>query len=220
MLPDFKYEREAWLKGFKFVAGADEVGRGALAGPLVAGAVVFEKARIFAPMQGDPLINDSKKLSPRQREEATGWIKKNALAWGVGEVSVSFINKYGIVKATQRAFREAVRGCNRRLGEDREIDFLLVDAFYVPYTRGLRRKYQLPVIKGDEKSISIAAASIVAKVYRDSLMAKLAGGPLAKYGWEKNKGYGTRDHQEAIRKYGIVQLHRKSFVSKLQPAGL
>ncbi|OGY08731.1 MAG: ribonuclease HII [Candidatus Blackburnbacteria bacterium RIFCSPHIGHO2_01_FULL_43_15b] len=216
-LPDFSYEKKVWRKGFRFVAGADEVGRGAFAGPLVAAAVVFPSSRVMREISPRRLvemtavrIDDSKKLTAKQREKAAEWVKKNALAWGVGEVNVATINRLGIVKATQIAFRKAIKQCGN-------VDFLLVDAFYVPYTKGLRRKNQLAIIKGDEKSISIAAASIIAKVYRDNLMSSLARSDLARLGayrWDKNKGYGTRDHREAIRKHGITRLHRKLFVKK------
>lgn len=96
----------------------------------------------------------------------------------------------------------------------KSIDFLLIDAFYLPYTKGLRRKNQLAIIKGDQKSFSIAAASIIAKVYRDNLMVKLSR-KYEKYGWRKNKGYGTKKHIQAIKKWGITRLHRKQFLSKL-----
>jgi len=208
-----------------------------LAGPVVAGAVIFvPKSSKNRSVQGVALkgvvnradlgviINDSKKLGPAQRRKADSWIKENCLGWGIGEAPVSFINKHGIVSATRLAFRRAITECNRKLTLDsrhRIVDFLLVDAFYVPYTRGLRRKNQLAIIKGDQKSISIAAASIIAKVYRDNLMSSLAryqtvsGFAGSKYGWERNKGYGTREHQTAIRRWGPTRLHRKRFVRKL-----
>lgn len=180
----------------------DEVGRGSFAGPVVAGTVAFSP-----DLKVGVKINDSKKLTPRQREIANKWIKNNALAWGIGEAGVGKINKFGIKKATEIAFRKAINNCKP------EINFLLIDAFFVPYVRGLRRKNQLPIINGDEKSLSIAAASIIAKVYRDNLMASLAKKPkYRKYKWQKNKGYGTKEHQKAIRRYGVTKLHRKLFV--------
>ena len=206
-LPNLKFEKQAWEKGFKLVAGADEVGRGALAGPLVAAVVIFPLsfARSLLAKLNASKINDSKKLSPNQREKAEKWIKENSLAWGIGEINVAFINKHGIAKATRAAFRKALK----HLGAD----FLLVDAFYVPYTNGIKRKNQLAIIKGDEKSISIAAASIIAKVYRDKLMSRLARRDLAKlkhYGWKKNKGYGTKTHREAIKKTRSYSTTQKS----------
>lgn len=214
-LPTFKYEKKLWKRGFRFIAGADEVGRGALAGSVVAGAVVFSRfANLQALKDSNIRINDSKKLSAKQREKASKWIKANALSWGIGEASVAVINKLWIGKATKMAFRKAVAGCNIHNSQF-SIQYLLIDAFYLPYTRGLRRKNQLAIIKGDQKSISIAAASIIAKVYRDNLMVKLSR-KYKKYGWEKNKGYGTKQHQQAIKKWGITRLHRRLFVRRLR----
>lgn len=208
--PDFEFERKFWEKGFSAVGGIDEVGRGSLAGPVVAGCAVFSKKII---RESIPVaIDDSKKLTPRQREKADRWIRSNALGWGIGEAAAGIINRLGIVKATQMAFRRAVREAQGRTG----IDFLLIDAFYAPYVKGLRRKNQKAIIKGDTKSVSIAAASIIAKVYRDKLMLKLSKNPKYKrYGWGRNKGYGTGEHRTAIRKFGITRLHRKDFVKSI-----
>lgn len=210
-IPHFSFEKKLWKRGYRFVAGADEVGRGSWAGPVVAAAVVFDKDLIAQLSNNLPVqIDDSKKLNPKQREKAAVWIKKNALSWGIGKVPASTINRFGIVKATKMAFRRAIKETNKRV-EAGKIDFLLVDAFYVPYTKGLRRKNQKAIIHGDAKSISIAAASIIAKVYRDKLMRKL-GRKHKVYDWGRNKGYGTVKHQEAIKKYGLTRLHRKEFV--------
>ena len=206
ILPDFKFERSLWKVGYKVVAGVDEVGRGCFAGSVVTGCVAFEKDTNIP----DPItINDSKKLRPRQREIAAVWIKKNALTWGIGEASVSEINRLGMGKATKIAFRRAIAQAQKKAN----IDFLLIDAFYIPYVSGLRRKNQKAIIDGDEKSISIAAASIIAKVYRDKKMQTLGkAAKFKKYGWGRNKGYGTREHQNAIRDHGITRHHRKVFV--------
>lgn len=183
------------------IAGVDEVGRGCFAGPVVAGCVAFWQ------IPNNIKINDSKKLNPKQRERAAFWIKRNALCYGIGKASVAEINKLGIKKASEIAFRRAIKNCNKR------IDYLLIDAFYIPYIKGLRRKNQKPIIKGDNKSVSIAAASIIAKVYRDKLMTKLAQNPkYKKYNWDKNKGYGTLAHRKAIQNNGISRMHRKKFV--------
>ena len=153
------------------------------------------------------IINDSKKLSPKRREIADKWIRKNALAFGIGSASVAQINKVGIKKASEIAFRKAIKNCGV------EIDYLLIDAFFIPYVKGLRRKNQKPIIKGDTKSVSIAAASIIAKVYRDKLMMDLGKkSKYRKYKWVKNKGYGTLEHRNAIKKYGLTRQHRKKFV--------
>jgi len=214
--PNFHFENSVWKRGYGLVAGLDEVGRGAFAGPVVSGCVVFErnfsknKNSIFATQKLNGIkIDDSKKLSAKQREEASNWIKENALTWGIGEASAREIDKLGIVKATNRAMRRAIGNANQRLHDP--IQFLLIDAFYLPYAKGIPRPVkrkrihkvnekwrsnlssglQKAIVKGDEKSYSIAAASIVAKVYRDEIMVNLSRGCIFNYyGWEKNKGYG------------------------------
>lgn len=237
------FENKVIKKGFGVIAGADEVGRGSLSGPVVAGCVIFNKkqlAVISADMVGRnneiPLINDSKKLSEKQRILADSWIRKNALSYGFGKASVNEVNKRGIVKAAHSAFRRAVSIAQRT--NNIRVEYLLIDAFYIPNIKGLpipkNRPYlvnkinkqqntqaidgrQMAIIKGDEKSFTIACASIIAKVYRDKLMQRLAKNlKYKKYEWEKNKGYGTKDHINAIKKYGITNLHRKLFVRKIQ----
>lgn len=219
MLPTFSYEKRLWRRGFRVVAGSDEVGRGAWAGPIVASAVVFNLQRVAvspaSPIsrseQALLMIDDSKRMNPRERERAVAWIKENCLGWGIGEVSVSVINRLGMAKATKMAFRRAI---GQLINKSIRPDFLLVDAFYVPYTKGLRRKNQKAIVRGDQKSISIAAASIIAKVHRDGLMKRLACKHRV-YGWGRNKGYGTLEHQRAIKKHGLTRLHRKQFVSNV-----
>lgn len=210
------------------IAGADEVGRGAFAGPVVAGAVVFDSETGLAlssripllrdgqkdAILGHPKIDDSKKLTARQREVASAWIKQNALAWGIGSASVSRIDKHGLTKATHFAFRSAIYGIQSKLAKP--INYLLIDAFLVPNVRGIRRQNQYPIIGGDGKSFSIAAASIIAKVHRDQLMVSLGKKPhYSKYFWPSNKGYGTKVHREAIKNHGICRFHRKIFIRKL-----
>lgn len=202
ILPNFSFEKPVWKKGFKAIAGVDEVGRGSFAGPVVAGCVVFSPE---VKIPKEIVINDSKLVSPKRRLIASDWIKGNAISWGIGEGSVAQINKFGIKKATEIAFRKAIKKVSP--------DYLLIDAFYIPYVKGLRRKNQMAIVKGDTKSLSIAAASIIAKVYRDKLMTALSKKPkYKKYKWGKNKGYGTRLHRNAIKKYGITKYHRKDFV--------
>ncbi|OGM13157.1 ribonuclease HII [Candidatus Woesebacteria bacterium RIFCSPLOWO2_01_FULL_39_23] len=232
--PNFKFERVLWKKGFKIVAGADEVGRGCFAGPVVAATVVFtpyvtKGLKNLRTEEQKIRIDDSKKLSAKQRETADKWIRDNCMAFGIGVATVTEINKRGLSKATASAFRRAVSAINKV--QEKRVDYLLVDAFYTPYIRGLRNARmqfrkdrrtgtvhdlharQLAIIHGDEKSFSIASASIIAKVYRDKLMTKLSNRPnYKKYGWDKNKGYGTKIHQEAIKKYGVSRLHRKKFI--------
>ncbi|OGM02510.1 hypothetical protein A2115_00810 [Candidatus Woesebacteria bacterium GWA1_41_8] len=206
---DFSFEKPLWNKGFGAVAGVDEVGRGCFAGPVVAGCVVFARNSKFRFTNKEIRIDDSKKLTPRQRLRADGWIRQNAASWGIGEAPVSLINRLGMGKATKVAFRRAIAAAQKKL----TINYLLIDAFYIPWVKGLRRKNQKAIINGDEKSFTIAAASIIAKVYRDGLMENLSKNKRFKiYGWENNKGYGTKKHRQAIKKYGLTRYHRKAFV--------
>ncbi len=194
--PTLRLEKSLWKTGLRYVAGLDEVGRGCFAGPVAVGAVIFP--RNFQMIDG---LADSKLLKPRQREKLTEIIKEQALAWSVAEISVTNINKVGIGKATQMAFRKAIKLL------EKTPDFILIDAFYIKH---LNRKRQRPVQDGDKICASISAASIIAKVYRDQLMKKLHK-KYPQYGFAKHKGYGTKQHQEAIRKYGLTRIHRKSF---------
>ncbi len=191
-----QYELQLWEQGFKLICGIDEVGRGCFAGPVVAGAVIFPQG-ISLP-EG---IADSKLLKPKTREELAEEIKKVALAWSVGEIDVPSINKFGIGKATQMAFLQAVNNLSKIP------DFLVIDAFFID---NIDRKIQKPIKNGDKLSVSIAAASIVAKVYRDNLMVK-EHKKYPVYGFDQHKGYGTKLHQDAIKKHGLSELHRTSF---------
>lgn len=194
--PTLQIEKKLWNSGYHYIAGLDEVGRGSFAGPVVVGAVVFPKDILIT--EG---IADSKLLKPRQREKMAVWITNNAKCYSIAEISVRDINNLGIGKATEKAFRKAVRSLNPKA------DFVLIDAFYISH---LNRKRQKAVKDGDKICASISAASIIAKVYRDKLMKKLDKKYPA-YGFAKHKGYGTKYHQEAIRKYGLSRIHRKSF---------
>lgn len=197
--PTFIVEQALRQKGFKFIAGVDEVGRGAFAGPLVAAAVILPVN--FLPPDD---FADSKKLRPSRRREIANFILEKSISWSVAEVSPAIIDKIGLGKASQLAFRKAINSL------DVMPDFVLVDAFYIKYLRGLTIKRQEAIIKGDERSITIAAASIIAKVHRDKIMKRLAlKYPL--YHFAKNKGYGTASHREVIKKYGLTSIHRKSF---------
>jgi len=236
--PDFNFEKKIWKKGFKFIAGCDEVGRGCFAGPVVAAAVVFSrdierktKEEIIINNK-KVIINDSKKLTPQRRETADLWIRKNVLALGIGEVSASEINRVGMARSTKKAFRKAISNANTMLKkadfQHSNIDYLLLDAFFVPYVRGLplrkraakrgkvsnnKNVRQFAIIHGDEKSFSIASASIIAKVYRDTLMIKIGERKRYKrYDWVNNKGYASKKHQEGIFKYGTTGYHRKQFI--------
>lgn len=196
IFPTLTIEQDLWQKGFKFVCGLDEVGRGCFAGPVVVGAVVFPPG-VLLPKG----VADSKLLKPEQREKIAVEIKKTALTWSLGEISVRDINQMGIGQATQKAFRKAIKNLSVKA------DFVLIDAFYVEH---FSRKRQRPVRGGDKICASISAASIVAKVYRDHLMEKLHE-KYPQYGFAKHKGYGTKEHQEALKKHGLSKIHRKSF---------
>lgn len=196
IIPTLQEEQLLWNSGFLNVCGLDEVGRGCFAGPVVTGAVIF-KSDSKIP-EG---IRDSKLLKPETRKKLLQEIKDNCLAWSIGQSSVELINELGIVGATQKAFYQSVQNLNI------PPDFLLIDAFFID---GIDKTKQKPIIHGDALCISIAAASIIAKVYRDELMEKLAL-QYPEYGLEKHKGYGTKQHRDAIKKYGLKDIHRKSF---------
>ena len=183
----------------EFICGIDEVGRGPLAGPVVAGAVVLPKdCRIL-------YINDSKQLSENKREELYEIIKEQAVAWAVGYASPERIDEINILQATYEAMRQAVGALSPRP------DILLNDAVTIP----LLDIQQIPIIKGDAKSISIGAASIMAKVTRDRLMMEYDK-VYPEYGFVGNKGYGSSGHMEALRKYGPTPIHRKSFLKNME----
>ncbi|MEN9406960.1 MAG: hypothetical protein RLZZ455_176 [Candidatus Parcubacteria bacterium] len=206
--PSFEEEYKKWKEGY-LVAGVDEVGRGAFAGPLVVGAVVFPPL-FHADNTAQKIlheVNDSKLLSPKKREELSVVIKEHARLITIVEVSVRVIDKVGIGKANQIGFRKAI--CNlRKLAEHTPL-FVLLDGFSAPYAMG-GVKNQMAIIKGDQKSLSIAAASIIAKVHRDNYM-KLLRGEYAKYQFAKHKGYGTVLHRDLLKKYGLSRLHRSTF---------
>src|SRR3990167_8107893 len=195
-LPDFSFEKSLRSQGFSKIAGIDEVGRGSWAGPLVAAGVVLPVN--FVIPKG---FSESKSISPQKRVEFAYLIKKAAISISIAEVQAGVIDKIGITKATNKAFRLVAKRLNP------QPDFFLLDAFYIKH---FPKKKQLAIVKGDESSVSIAAASIVAKVYRDSLMVKLSK-THPQYGFSKHKGYGTRLHQDAIRTYGFTEIHRVSY---------
>lgn len=191
------------------IVGIDEAGRGALAGPIVAGACV-----LIPELETHPLIRDSKKLSPQQREEAFGWIQ-NHCTFGYGIVEASVIDAEGILEATEKAMNDAVakltlslklKTKNCKLPEF----YLLVDGrdkFWFNYPHS-------SVIEGDSKEPCISAASIIAKVTRDRLMIERAT-TFPEYGFEKHKAYGSEEHREAILKYGPCSEHRKTFLRNI-----
>lgn len=182
---------------YSYICGIDEAGRGPLAGPVVAGAVILPRdARIL-------YINDSKKLSEKKREELFDVICSEALAYGIGVVSPERIDEINILQATYEAMREAINKL------DITPDILLNDAVTVPEVN-IR---QVPIIKGDAKSMSIAAASILAKVTRDRMMLEYDA-VYPEYGFARHKGYGTKQHTDALVKYGACPIHRRTFIKK------
>ncbi|MBI2195762.1 MAG: ribonuclease HII [Candidatus Levybacteria bacterium] len=213
ILPNFSEESKLWKKRFKYVIGVDEVGRGAFAGPVSAAAVVFECQTEELSELG---INDSKLLKPRQRKKLSKLIQDGSMAYSIATVGVPAINKTGIGKATQTAFRKAIGDVLAQLSKNTEYSILdtkyyvLADGFHIKYVKKIGLKNQKAIVKGDRISISIAAASIIAKVHRDLLMKK-ASRKYPKYGLGRNKGYGTKEHREAIKKYGLLKIHRTSF---------
>ena len=188
-----KYERE--YSKYGYICGIDEVGRGPLAGPVVAGAVIL-------PKDCDILyINDSKKLSAAKREELYDVIMEKAVAVGIGMVGPGRIDEINILQATYEAMREAISNLQIKP------DILLNDAVTIP---GVNVR-QVPIIKGDAKSISIGAASIIAKVTRDRLMEEYDK-VFPEYGFASNKGYGSAEHIKALKEIGPTPIHRKSFI--------
>lgn len=187
-----QYERK--FPDAKFICGIDEVGRGPLAGPVMAGAVILPKDCEIL------YINDSKQLSEKKREELSLEIKEKAICYSTAIATPERIDEINILQATYEAMRAAVAG----LSEAPEI--LLNDAVTIP---GLEMQ-QVPIIKGDASSVSIAAASIIAKVERDHMMEEYDK-LYPEYGFASNKGYGSQAHIEAIKKYGLTPIHRRSF---------
>ncbi len=202
-LPDLAHEREAWTAGSRIVAGVDEVGRGALAGPVVAAAVVFDPERI---PEG---LDDSKRLTERRREELAVQIRATAVCHAVARVEAEEIDRINILRATLAAMRQAADAL------DPEADLLLIDG-NTPLPKWPRG--QRTIVGGDAVSASIAAASIIAKVARDSLMRDLDA-VWPGYGFAGHVGYGTKTHREAIERLGPCPIHRRTFRG-VEQAGL
>jgi ribonuclease HII len=206
-LPTFEYETPLWKQKY-LVIGIDEVGRGALAGPVGVGAVCFDPSK-FKLLQNLG-INDSKKLSAPKREKLSEEIKNSVLAYSVQFSPVTVIDSEGIVSAVNAAIRVAVEEIQINLAT--KLTFhLLLDAFELPNVIGKSITGQTAIVKGDAKSISIAAASILAKVQRDSDMIQLSES-YRPYDWAQNKGYGTLYHLNAIKLHGPTSHHRKLYI--------
>lgn len=188
-------EEKLWDQGYKQVCGVDEVGRGSFAGPVVVGAVIFSPN--YKIPEG---LADSKLLKSKIREELDIKIKESCLGWSIAEISLDVINEVGIGEATQLAFLSSIKLITP------QPDFVIIDAFLIKNYAG----EQQAVASGDKLSVSIAASSIIAKVYRDNLMVNLHA-KCPEYGFDVHKGYGTKAHRDAIKIHGLSNLHRKSF---------
>lgn len=194
--PTWKMESGLWQRGYQHVAGIDEVGRGAWAGPIVAAGVIFENQK---QIKG---LKDSKKIPAKKRELLVEEIKASALAWTVEVIDNTIIDEIGVGKANALVIDKVINGLTIRP------QYLLIDKASVA-----KYKIMIPwetIIKGDAKVFSIAAASILAKVARDKMMLKLAQ-KYPGYGFDLHKGYGTKLHQEMLAKHNICQIHRKSY---------
>ena len=192
------YENEAKNKGFNSICGVDEAGRGPLAGPVCAAAVILKDNQIIE------CVNDSQKLSEKKREAHFDVIKNEVLAYSIAFATVEEIEEMNILNATMLAMKRAVEGLSVKA------DYALIDGNRFP-PLDIQGEY---VVKGDAKSMSIAAASILAKVSRDRLCYEYAE-KYPMYGFDKHKGYGTKAHTEAILKYGPCEIHRMSFLKKI-----
>ena len=177
-----------------YIAGVDEVGRGSLVGPVFAAAVILKKKL------DKKKLKDSKKLTKKKREKLEKYIKKNSY-WSIGSASIKEIEKMNILNASMLAMKRAIKKLQKKP------KIVLIDGNQIPQIKNYNLKY---VIKGDQKIPEISAASIVAKVSRDRLITKMSK-KFIKYYWNKNAGYGTKDHLSAIKKFGVTKYHRKTF---------
>ena len=198
----WEYEEKAWANGYGSVCGVDEAGRGPVAGPVCAAAVILPAGIVI---EG---LNDSKKLSEKKREKLFDEITENALAWSVSLVDERVIDEINILQATYEAMRQAIEKLNPQPA------VLLNDAVRIPQVA----IQQVPIIKGDAKSVSIAAASIVAKVTRDRMMEQYEE-VFPGYGFARNKGYGSKEHIEALQTMGPTAIHRRSFIGHFVKEG-
>jgi ribonuclease HII len=202
MFPNFREEKKLWKKGFKKIAGLDEAGRGPLAGPVVAAAVIIkpirEIRRKFAEI-GD--IKDSKKLTPKKRNELYKILIRNSqIEWGIGKVSEKVIDKINILEATKLAMKKAIQKLKRKP------DFLILDGNFKINSKIIQKSIK----KADGKVVSCSCASIIAKVYRDKIMEKLHK-KYPRYSFDKHKGYPTKYHLKKLRKFGPCKIHRETF---------
>jgi len=194
----FEFDKEFKKEGYNIICGVDEAGRGPLAGPVYACAIIMKEDFII------PEVNDSKKLTEKKREALYDIILENALDWSVASVSEKEIDEINILNATMKAMDMAI------LGLKVVPDLALIDG---NQNRGIKQNNKT-IIKGDSKSYNIAAASIIAKVTRDRFIIKMDE-LYPQYGFKKHKGYGTKEHIENIRKYGSCEIHRRTFLKNI-----
>lgn len=200
-MPTYDLERALRAEGYTAVCGVDEAGRGPLCGPVVAAACILPDGLDI------PELNDSKKLTPKKRDILFDLIKENAIAYGIAEGTVEEINELNILEADLLAMRRAINGLHTPDGKPYSADFALIDG-------NIDRDFQIParaVVKGDSRSMSVAAASILAKVTRDRMCAEMDRA-YPQYGIAKHKGYGTKEHMAALRAYGPSPIHRRKFI--------
>ena len=201
--PTFKFEKTIISSDKRYIAGIDEAGRGTLAGPVTVGAIILKITSANEKSLMNIGINDSKKIAPKKRQELYEYIISNSISFSIGYSTESEIDNIGINNAIQLAISRALKNLNQKP------DHLLIDAIKYSYNKIA----QTSIIKGDQKSLSIAAASILAKVTRDNYMNSISK-EYPHYLFNKNKGYGTKSHINAIKKYGKSEIHRKSFIIK------
>lgn len=191
----YKYEKELYDQGIKYIGGVDEVGRGPLIGPVVAACVVLPDNFV---LEG---LNDSKKLSEKKRDLFYEYIINNCVAYGIGIVSEKEIDEINIYQASKKAMMLAIKEVQSKI----KLEHVLIDAMPLELDIG-----STSIIKGDAKSISIAAASVIAKVTRDKMMYEISE-KYPMYGFDKHKGYPTKKHIEAMKKYGLIEGYRLSY---------
>ena len=210
MPPNLREEKKLWKKGYNFVVGLDESGRGSLAGPVVAAAVGLKKSRIKNQKLKFKIQNlkDSKKLTSKQREKIYQFLKKyNLVKWGIGIVSEKVVDKINVKKAAELAMEKALKNLEKKA--KKRVNFLIIDGNHLNSEKLKSKKYKL-VIKADEKVFTCTLSSILAKVTRDRIMKKYSK-KYPQYGFEKHKGYFTKLHFKMLKKYGPCKIHRKTF---------
>lgn len=198
-MPDYEFEKAAVNSGFSCICGVDEAGRGPLAGPVCAAAVILPEGAVI---EG---LDDSKKLTEKKRERLYDIIKETAVAYSVAYGTLEEIETVNILEATYLAMNRAIEGLNIKP------DFALIDGNRVP--RGIKIPCET-IVKGDSRSMSVAAASVLAKVTRDRLMLEYDK-KYPEYNFKKHKGYGTKEHTELIKQYGPCEIHRLSFLKNI-----